>query len=782
MRLSIAVLRHFGKLWLAMAMLLCISLLSQQANATVTVTASTAAATLATAVTAGNSGITLTGTPTLTNGSSSNISGTFTTSSSNLGIASGIVLGTGNVTTVPGSPIPAGNLSSAGTGISNAGANEFDVATFTFSFIPKPGVNRMSLASVFASEEYNEYVNTTFTDNFSMILNGGVYSNTNVATIPGTASGTDINTVNNGTNAGYYRDNTVATPPINDIKMDGATTVFINAFNVVPGTIYTLTIRIADVGDAAFDSIVFVSTSTILNSPPALDLSVAASGTGYGATWVEGLSASPVAAADDNILDDGTTISSATLTINSAVATDLLTAGSLPGGIVASAYNSGTGTMTLTGVATIAQYKSALQLITYSSTATDPAGPDKTISVVVNDGVDNSNIAVATIKIAALKVVKSSGAPTVAAGASNTLTDAGDTITYTFVVTNTGSVALTAVSPLDQGTKFNGVNGTGTLGAFSPASAPLAVGGSQTFTASYTLTVTDVANGAGITNGVANTARARGTEPGTLVATSSPSTATTSILVVAGVTVTKTAAAPTIAAGSNASITDAGDTITYTYVVKNVGSVTITQAFPSDAGPKFNAINGTNSLSAFSPAAGVTLVAGASQTFTATYILSLTDVKNGVGIANGVTNTAAATARNPANAVITAPNSSANTTIPAAPILTLSKTFVLTDTGGLTPTKADLNELVTYTFTISNTGNVPISAISISDLHGTPGVLVPNGAGGITSEILTVPGPYGAGASSDTTANDGIWTLLAPGATITLSWPHTVTQAEIDNG
>jgi uncharacterized repeat protein (TIGR01451 family) len=548
----------------------------------------------------------------------------------------------------------------------------------------------------------------------------------------------------------------------------------------VPGTTYTLTIRIADVGDAAFDSIVFVSTSTILNSPPALDLSVAAAGTGYGTTWVEGLAASPVAAPDNNILDDGTTISSATITINSPVATDLLTAGSLPGGIVASAYSGGT--MTLTGVATIAQYKAALQLITYSSTAVDPAGPAKTISVVVNDGVDNSNTTVATINIAALKVVKTAGTPTVAAGTSNTLTDAGDTISYTFVVSNTGSVALTNVVPVDQGTKFNGVNGTGTLSAFAPTTATIAVGASQTFTATYTMTAADIANGAGVTNGVANTARATGREPGLLTATASPSTATTSILVVAGVTVTKTAAAPTIAAGANAIIIDAGDTITYTYVVKNVGSVTLTQAFPVDAGPKFNGINGTNALGAFSPAAGVTLTSGASQTFTATYTLSLTDVKNAVGIANGVTNTAAATARNPANTVITAPNALATSTITAAPILTLSKTYVLADTPGLTAARADLNEIVTYTFTVQNTGNVPINTVSISDLHGTPAVLVANGAGGITSETLTVPGPYGAAASTDATANDGIWSVLAPGATITFSWPHTVTQAEIDNG
>jgi hypothetical protein len=45
-----------------------------------------------------------------------------------------------------------------------------------------------------------------------------------------------------------------------------------------------------------------------------------------------------------------------------------------------------------------------------------------------------------------------------------------------------------------------------------------------------------------------------------------------------------------------------------------------------------------------------------------------------------------------------------------------------------------------------------------------------------------VPGPLGAGASPDTTANDGIWSTLAPGATVTFTWAHTVTQAEIDHG
>jgi uncharacterized repeat protein (TIGR01451 family) len=779
--------------WRLQALLLAIAMFIavHPANAVTTITANTNASALATAITAGNSGITVTGTPVMTNGSSANASGTFTTAGSALGLAGGIVLGTGNVTLVPGSPIPQGagsTVTSAGTGIGNGGAvglatSEFDIATFTFSFIPKPGVNRMSIASVFASEEYNQYVNSIYTDNFSMVLNGGTYTNVNIATIPGTAIGTDINTVNNGTNAGFFRDNTSATtPPITDIKMNGATTVFINAFNVVPGTTYTLTIRIADAADATYDSIVFVSTSTILNNPPALDLSAVVASTGYSATWAEGNPGTAIAAADDKILDDGTTISSATITISNLVAGDLLTAGALPAGITASAYNSATGVITLTGVATLAQYQTALQAVIYSSTAANPAGPDKLINVIVNDGVDNSNTAVATIKMATLSLTKTASIPTVASGTSTTLTDAGDKITYTYVVTNSGTLALTTVAPIDPGPKFNGVTGTGTMTVFTPATASIAVGGNQTFTATYTLSAADVMNGAGVTNGVVNIAKASGKEPGTATVTSSNATANTSITVVAGLTVTKSAGAPTVALGTNTALTDANDTITYTYVVKNVGSVILTSVFPSDVGPKFNGTAGTNPLSAFTPAAPVTLAIGASQTFTAIYILSLTDVKNAVGINNGVTNIAAATGKSPTATTITAPNSSALTTITASPVIAIIKSAVLTDTGGLTPTLADLNEIVTYTYKITNNGNVPLTNVSLNDMHGTPAVAVPLGAGGVTSDTLSVPGPYGAAASPDTTANDGIWTTLAPGATVTFTWIHTVDQAEMDRG
>ena len=72
--------------------------------------------------------------------------------------------------------------------------------------------------------------------------------------------------------------------------------------------------------------------------------------------------------------------------------TDFLSiSGILPGGITASAYNPATGVLTLTGVASIADYEAALHQIVFSTTDTSTA--DRIISVTVNDGANTSNVA-----------------------------------------------------------------------------------------------------------------------------------------------------------------------------------------------------------------------------------------------------------------------------------------------------------------------------------------------------------------------------------------------------
>ena len=141
-------------------------------------------------------------------------------------------------------------------------------------------------------------------------------------------------------------------------------------------------------------------------------------------------------------------------------------------------------------------------------------------------------------------------------------------------------------------------------------------------------------------------------------------------------------------------------------------------------------------------------------------------MKNAVGISAGVSNTATATGKNGA-ATITSAASTATTTIAAVPSLTISKVFILADTPGGTSAKADLNEIITCTYIISNNGNVPITNVSVNDMHGPPAVLVSLGSGGTTTETLTTPGPLGAAASTDAVANDGVWSVLAPGAAVT---------------
>ena len=110
------------------------------------------------------------------------------------------------------------------------------------------------------------------------------------------------------------------------------------------------------------------------------------------------------------------------------------------------------------------------------------------------------------------------------------------------------------------------------------------------------------------------------------------------------------------------------------------------------------------------------------------------------------------------------------------PNLSITKAFSTSGTPVL------LGQAITYTYVVTNIGNVPVQNVKISDLHGTPAVLISTGGAGVKNETLTTAGPLGAGASPDTTANDGIWTTLAPGATVTFTYAHVVTQAEIDNG
>lgn len=94
---------------------------------------------------------------------------------------------------------------------------------------------------------------------------------------------------------------------------------------------------------------------------------------------------------------------------------------------------------------------------------------------------------------------------------------AGQSVTYTYVVTNTGTVPLTALAITEDAAAFTG---TGPLPAPTCPAAPLAPGAQTTCTAAYTITAADVLRGS-----LRNTATATGTPPSGPPAVSPPSSA-----------------------------------------------------------------------------------------------------------------------------------------------------------------------------------------------------------------------------------------------------------------
>ncbi|WP_157695300.1 DUF7507 domain-containing protein [Nakamurella panacisegetis] len=146
-----------------------------------------------------------------------------------------------------------------------------------------------------------------------------------------------------------------------------------------------------------------------------------------------------------------------------------------------------------------------------------------------------------------------------------TITAAGQTVTYSFLVTNTGNVSLT--NPVVTDTAFTG---TGTPSSITCPAITLAPGGSTTCTSTYVATQADADAGT-----ISNTATATATPPpGDGAPTSEPSTAT--------VTVTPGPAITLVKSASPSTITAAGQTVTYSFVVTNSGNVTLTDATVTD--------------------------------------------------------------------------------------------------------------------------------------------------------------------------------------------------------
>lgn len=142
------------------------------------------------------------------------------------------------------------------------GYTTYDASILTIVFTPTKGT--ISFEYVFGSDEYTEYVNTSYNDVFGFFLNG-----VNLAVIPGTTVPVSVNNVNGGEYAEYYTNNEPGSGVV-DLEYDGFVGLkkYLYAQGAVnPGVQNVIKIAIADSGDQILDSGVFLKGGSFINEP-----------------------------------------------------------------------------------------------------------------------------------------------------------------------------------------------------------------------------------------------------------------------------------------------------------------------------------------------------------------------------------------------------------------------------------------------------------------------------------------------------------------------------------
>ena len=209
--------------------------------------------------------------------------GQFENGISTISIGDGIILSSGDIALAPGPNIDneAGfffNLQSSDPDLTQlATGTLFDVTGIEFDFVPLD--DRVTFKYVFASEEYCEFVGTSFNDVFGFFVSGpginGPYDDgaINVATLPVSNDEVSINTVNHLDNTSFYVSNVTTidaenceigyNPTFQDlIEYDGFTVPLTASFQVIPCETYRIRLVVGDVGDAILDSAVFLESQS----------------------------------------------------------------------------------------------------------------------------------------------------------------------------------------------------------------------------------------------------------------------------------------------------------------------------------------------------------------------------------------------------------------------------------------------------------------------------------------------------------------------------------------
>ena len=287
---------------------------------------------------------------------------------------------------------------------------------------------------------------------------------------------------------------------------------------------------------------------------------------------------------------------------------------------------------------------------------------------------------------------------------------AGDTIEYSFQVTNTGNATLTDLTLSDSGAAISG----GPI-----ASLPPGVSDSTTFTGSYTIQQSDIDSGS--YSNSATVGSAEGASDGD-----------THEQLLEGTPVVTLVKTGQLNDDDGTSGLSPGDTISYTFEVANTGNVTLTNITVSDPGASVTG----QAIASLAPGAVDTVA------YSASYSITQADIDNG-----SYENTANADTAEGAT-----DTSTEIVTLNASPSLALFISSTLNDDDGVQGVSA--GDTIDYDFTLWNTGNETLTNVRVT------------------------------ASDTDVVINGGPIAELAPSATdsTTFTGVYAITQADIDNG
>src|SRR5690606_14589516 len=327
---------------------------------------------------------------------------------------------------------------------------------------------------------------------------------------------------------------------------------------------------------------------------------------------------------------------------------------------------------------------------TYTVTAADV-----TTGSITNTGTGDSDETGPDTDVLVTPVVGSPALSTTKALTSNADGDAtgtvtqGDVLTYTVTVTNTGNIPLTNVIVTDS--LITPTGGT------TPC-ASVAVGATCTLIGTYTVTAADVTTGS-ITNTGTGDSDQTGPDPDTVVTP-----------VVGSPALNTTKALTGNADGDASGTVTQGDVLTYTVTATNTGNIPLTNVIVSD--------------SLITPTGGTTpcaiVAVGGTCPLIGTSTVTAADVTTG-----SITNTGTGDSNEtpPDTDVVVTP-------VIGSPALNTTKALTGNADGDASGTVTQ-GDVLTYTVTVTNTGNIPLSNVIVTD-----SLIIPTGG---TTPCATVP-------------------------------------------